>query len=139
MKREACDSPVASSNPNIRLIRSCISLGLYLGEHIVRDDNPGKMWFNLDGRYSEEECFYFDQETGLATLSTWQTSGHNGSSYGEEERICTLHEANAALISIRRVLESDCLSLMEDRRKAAAAERRELAAKKRLRAVIGDY
>jgi len=139
MKREACDSPVASNNPNIQLIKSCIKLGKFLGNHIVRDDNPGKTWFNLDVRYGSEECYYFDQETGLATLATWQTSGHNGSSYGEEERICTLHEANRALISIRMVLESDCISLMEERRKAAEAEHQDREAKKRLKVLIGDY
>lgn len=119
------------------LIDGCVKLGRFLGPGVLRQ-NGNSIRFEF-GDYSSEECLNIDVKTGVMTLHTWKTSGHNGSSFDDQERVLEEPEGRKRLEAMRSRLESMALVKQEaDTLREKAARERE-AALARLRANIGDY
>jgi hypothetical protein len=67
------------------------------------EDYAGFTVIDEDDR--SERCLYLDQDSGAVVLHSWETSGHNGSSYGDTFELLDPVTAHGALENLCRRME----------------------------------
>lgn len=122
---------MTNKNPNVKLAQHVVAMARVLKKlgaddlNVRQDTRKDTAGFTIISfGYGGEEDFCIDASTGIVIHDTWETSPHNGDSYGHNEKMLSPVDAHKELSRLTEMLRRRGIVAEEKQAKFKEDERR---------------